>query len=182
MQQLDRTYIYFTLPDEIKILCENCHQLRLAIIEFVKNIDMGSQYFTPIDEGRTQNALMQLDNPLLQIWKEKLEYLTQDGKWFDDQFIKLSAFFLERDIVIHARTGDIKYCGSPYLTEGDTRDQNQCTCTGLPLHTANIGNYHFQSIIPINGNSMMHRCKKCTYSTNKTSNLTRHETKVHREK
>ena len=57
MQQLYRTDIYCTLSEEMKILCENYHQLRLAIIEFVKNIDTSSQYFTPIDEGRYRIVL-----------------------------------------------------------------------------------------------------------------------------
>ena len=92
MQQLHRTDIYCTLSEEMKILCENYHQLRLAIIEFVKNIDTSSQYFTPIDEGRTQNSLMHIENPYLQSWEEKLNYLSEDGKWFDDQFVKFSAF------------------------------------------------------------------------------------------
>lgn len=80
---------------------------------------MSSQYFTPIDEGRTQNAVMQLEDSSLQTWEDKLDYLSQDGKWFDDQFIRFTAFFLQRDIIIHTSTQDLKYCGSPYLSEGD---------------------------------------------------------------
>ena len=134
---------------------------------------------------------MHIENPSLQTWEEKLNYLSEDGKWFDDQFVKFSAFFLERDIVIHTSTGDIKYCGSPYHTEGDSRVDNNCTFIGPSIHIANIGDYHFQSIIPINqGNSgishqvksnkknnerKIHICKLCGYSTTKTSNFTRHE-------
>ena len=105
--------------------------------------------------------------------------------------MKFTAFFLERDIVIHTSTGDIKYCGSPYHEEGDSRVDNQCTVIGPSIHIANIGDYHFQSIIPINqGNagtshqaklnqtnkeSKIHNCKICGYSTSKTSHFTRHE-------
>ena len=45
MQQLHRPDIYCTLTNEMKSLCENYHTLRIAIIEFVKNIDISSQYF-----------------------------------------------------------------------------------------------------------------------------------------
>ena len=68
MQQLHLPKIYDTLSDEIKRLCENYHDLRVAIIKFVKNIDSNSQYFTQIDEGRTQNAIMQMDDLSLPTW------------------------------------------------------------------------------------------------------------------
>ena len=94
-QQLPQPYIYCTLTDYMKSLCENYHNLRVAIVEFVKNIDISSQYFTPIDEGRTQNALMQIENPSLPTWEEQLTNMSSDGKWFDDQFVKFSAFSLK---------------------------------------------------------------------------------------
>ena len=76
--------------------------------------------------------------------------MSRDGKWFDDQFIKFSAFYLQRDIIIHTSTQDMKYCGSPDQKEGDVRVEHPCTCRGPSIHIANIGNYHFQSIVPIN--------------------------------
>ena len=149
VQQLHRPDIYCTLTDEMKSLCENFHALRVAIVEFVKNVDTSSQYFTPIDEGRTQNALMQIEDPTLPTWEEQLTIMSSDGKWFDDQFVRFSAFFLKRDIIIHTSTQDMKYCGSPDQEEGDVRVEHKCSCKGPSIHIANIGNYHFQSIVPI---------------------------------
>ena len=62
---------------------------------------------SPIDEGRTQNALMQIEDNSLPTWEEKLSTMSSDGKWFDDQFVKFSAFFLERDIMIHTSSQDM---------------------------------------------------------------------------
>ena len=84
IQQLHLPYIYCTLTDYMKSLCENYHDLRVAIIEFVKNIDTSSQYFTAIDEGRTQSALMQIEDSSLPTWDETLSSMSLDGNWFDD--------------------------------------------------------------------------------------------------
>ena len=147
MQQLHLPKIYDTLSDETKGLCDNYHDLRVAIVAFVKNIDSNSQYFTQIDEGRTQNALMQIEDISLPTWEDQLAMMSRDGTWFDDQFIRFSAFYLQRDIIIHTSTQDMKYCGSPDQEEGDVRVEHLCTCRGPSIHIANIGNYHFQSIL-----------------------------------
>ena len=44
----------------------------------------------------------------------------------------------------------MKYCGSLDQKEGDVRVEHQCNCKGPNIHIANVGNYHFQSIVPIN--------------------------------
>ena len=44
MQNLHRREIYTTLSDEMKELCENYHDLRVAIVEFVENVTPYSEY------------------------------------------------------------------------------------------------------------------------------------------
>ena len=105
---------------------------------------------------------MQIEDNSLPTWEEKLSTMSSDGKWFDDQFVKFSAFFLERDIIIHTSSDDMKYCGSPYLDEGDIRMDHQCSCIGPPIHIANEGNYHFQSIIPMNCDTCEMPNQKCS--------------------
>ena len=159
---------------------------------------MSSQYFSLIDEIRTQNAVMQIEYSSLPTWEQKLAIMSSDGKWFDDQFIRFSACFLRRDIIIHTSTKDLKYYGSPSQEEGNQRVDHQGSCEGPSIHIANIGNYHFQSIIPIvSANSLeqteaetsrfndgiyIYRCKTCEYQTNKASNLKRHEYTKHQTK
>ena len=183
MQQLHRPDIYCTLTNEMKSLSENYHTLRIAIIELVKNIDNSSQYFTPIDEGRTQNALMQIEDPSLPTWEDQLTIMSSDGKWFDDQFVRFSAFFLKRDIIIHTSTQDMKYCGSPNQEDGDVRVEHQCDCNGPNIHIANIGNYHFQSIVPIksddgksisNSSIQKYTCSICNKVFSQPQYLSRH--------
>ena len=94
MQQLHLPEIYSTLSEEIRSVCENYHDLRVAIVSFVKDIDTNSQYFSLVDESRTQNAVMQIEDSSLPTWDQKLAIMSCDGKWFDDQFIRFSACFL----------------------------------------------------------------------------------------
>ena len=138
---------------------------------------------------------MQIEDSSLPTWDQKLAIMSLDGQWFDDQFIRFSACFLRRDIIIHTSTADLKYCGSPSQEEGDQRIEHQCSCEGPSIHIANIGNYHFQSIIAINcdtqgtldqnssviitDESKMHQCNECDYTTKKASNLSRHELSKH---
>ena len=89
MQNLHLPHIYCTLTEEKKCLIENYHDLRVAIIRFVQNIEMDSQYFAPIDEGRTQNALMQIEDNSLPTWEEKLSTMRFDGNFL---MINLSSF------------------------------------------------------------------------------------------
>ena len=113
--------------------------------------------------------------------------MSQDGKWFTDQFVKFSACFLKRDIIIHTSTGDLHYCGSSNIEEG-AGSNHRCNCEGPQIHIANIGNYHFQSILPIEKieqNKEVDQAKKtyfcnlCDYTSSKASNLTRHQRSKH---
>lgn len=79
-----------------------------------------------------------------------------DGKMFDNQFIWYSVFFLNGDIMIHTSTQDMKNFGSPDQEEGDVRSDHKCDCNSPSIHITNIGNYHFQSIAPINPNDSLH--------------------------
>ena len=119
MQQLHREEVYSTLSEEMKQLCENYHDLRVAIAHFVETINQDSEYFEIIDEGRTAYITMQIENPLLETWDEHLADKFEDGKWFTDQFVKFAACFLKRHIIIHTATGDLEYCGSPLITKGN---------------------------------------------------------------
>ena len=150
MQNMHRREIYDTLSDEMKELCENYHDLRVAIVEFVENVTPNSEYFQLIDESRTAYVHTQIDDPSLPTWNEVLSEMSQDGMRFTDQFFKFSACFLKRDIIIHTSTGDLNYCGSPNIIEGDAGSNHQCSCEGPQIHIANVGNYHFQSIVPFN--------------------------------
>ena len=188
MQNMHRREIYVTLSDEMKELCGNYHDLRVAIVEFVKNVTPNSEYFELIDESRTTYAHTQIDDSSLPTWEEVLTDMSQDGKWFTDQFVKFSACFLKRDIIIHTATGDLKYCGSSKIIEGDAGSNHQCSCKGPQIHIANIGNYHFQSILPIenseknkevNQAKMIYRCNVCNYTSSKASNLIRHQRSKH---
>ena len=164
-------------------LYENYHDLRVAIVEFAKNATPNSECFQLIDEWRTAYAHTQIDDSSLPTWEEVLTDMSQDGKWFTDQFVKFSACFLKRDIIIHTSTGHLYYCGSSNI-EGDAGSDHQCNCKGPKIHIANIGNYHFQSIIPIentiqnkqaNQAKMIYRCNVCDYTSSKASNLTRNQ-------
>ena len=72
MQNMHRREIYSTLSDEMKELCENYHDLRVAIVEFVEKVTPNSEYFQLIDESRTAYAHTQIDDFSLPAWKEVL--------------------------------------------------------------------------------------------------------------
>ena len=192
MQGLHRPEIYTTLSDEMKELCENYHDLRVAIVEFVKYITPASEYFTIIDDSRANYAELQINDPSLPTWDEVIENMKTDGVWFEAQFVRFSACFIRRDVIIHTSTQDLKFCGSPNVTEGDDRVDHDCNCQLPPIHIASIRNIHFQSILPIQNPSQestnqneadkssektkMHRCNICDFSTPRAYNMKRHQT------
>ena len=194
MQQLHRPEIHPTLSDEMKLLSENYHYLRTAIVRFVKDITPESEYFTLIDAARTNYAELAMDqaDDFLD-WDAWLKYLSKDGKWFDDQFMKFTASFLRRDIICYTATCNVYYCGAPTEMTFEGPSDATCNCAGRPLHIANIANAHYQSILPIQTTlqnvdvqnetnaeqekQIIYHCTQCNYSTQRQSNLKRHAVK-----
>ena len=64
----------------MKGLFKNYHALRVAIIEFIKVSYTSSQYFTPIEEGLTQNALIQMEDSSLPTRRKSCLSWAQTGK------------------------------------------------------------------------------------------------------
>ena len=129
-------------------------------------------------------------------WEERLEYMSCNGNWFDDQFIQFTAWFLKRDIFCYCTDYIRKFCASPTDISGSYRGNARCDCSAEPLHIANVRNVHFQSLIPIEvtsgdmeGNAQQndisdhptianpipqYPCTKCTRSFNRIQFLNRH--------
>ena len=122
--------------------------------------------------------MIAVESDALTDWSSRLEELSQDRGWFDDQFMKFTAFFLKRDIICHTSNVDLKYCGRPLQLEGDIREDFFCECVGVALHIANINNAHYQSLLPL----QMHSCNECNYTTPKEANLKRHYQSKHEKR
>ena len=136
MQQLRRPKIRSALSAEMTIFSEDCHKLRLAVVNFVKNISPLSEYYTPIYDSIIAYRLSHSGT-----WEARLSEMSCDRSWFDDQFIQFTSWFLKKDIFCHAPTFTKFYCGSP---EGSA-----CQCLGESLQIAHVRDCHFQSVIPI---------------------------------
>ena len=153
MQQLHRPEIRSTLSDETKLLSENDHHLRTAIIQFIRATlsNPQSPYYNLFDEARNTYTIMAIEQGFYDSrdWDSLLEYMSTEGKWFDDQFMKFTSCFLRKDIMCYTATGPVKFCGSPKDKEGDFHSDRPCNCFGEPLQIVNIRNMHFQSILPL---------------------------------
>ena len=150
MQQLHRPEIQSTLSEELKLLSQNYHYLRKAIVKFVKDISPDSEYFALIDQARANYTELVMDKTNnLPKWDTRLTNLSKDGIWFDDQFLKFTALFLKMDIICYTSTGNIRYCGAATELTYDRPSDASCDCVTRPLHIANIRNVHFQSILPL---------------------------------
>ena len=192
MQQLHRPEVWTSLTEEVNMVSQNCHLLRQGIVEFVKNIFPTSQYFELIDESRTI-YMMALgayrDNA--PDWQGRLEEMSRDRQWFDDQFMKFCAYYLRHDIICYTSTDPIKFCGSPSDLTGSHRPGFDCNCSNEPFYMANIRNAHYQSVLPIarplagsdqppstsqqsskKDTEHSYQCDYYVYSTRKLSNLT----------
>ena len=99
-QQLHRPEIRATLSQDMIVLSQNYHALRLSIVGFVRDISPLSEYYVPIHEAIREYCFVTgLD------WVKRLEEISRDRSWFDDQFLQFTAWFLRRDIFCHS----IKY-------------------------------------------------------------------------
>ena len=149
MQQLHRPEIRETLSDEMKVLSQNYYNLRKAIIEFVKNTNSTSEYYELIDEARDEYAItihaLTNDAPN---WDQRLQVMSRNGSWFNEQFIQFTAWFLKRDIVCYTMNSTMKFCASSTNRTGNFQPNANCNCSAAPLHIANIKNTHFQSLLP----------------------------------
>ena len=113
MQQLHREEIRSTLTDEMKVLSLDCQSLREGIVQFVRNITPESEYFALIDACRSAYAeIATFEGKNFPDWDSRLNYMETEGKWFDDQFMKFTSCFLQRDIICYTTTGNFKFCGS----------------------------------------------------------------------
>ena len=126
-------------------------------------------------------------------WEERLKELTNNGIWFDDQFMRFTACFLKRDLICYTSTAIFKYCGNSIVMEDSISSDYPCPCDFEPLYIANIRNEHYQPLLPqaigrsektsqtdeINEKGKMYRCDDCHYSTTKESNLKRHAQSKH---
>ena len=115
-QQLHLPSISCHLCDAIKKLSKNYHDLRLAIINFVKYIKPSSKYYERINHSRLAYMELHPDQNILSnfsAWDMKLQRMRRNGEWFDEQFVKFTAFLLNLDIVCVIRTQTIKYCADP---------------------------------------------------------------------
>ena len=144
MQQLHRPQIRSTLSEEMKHLSENCHDLRTSIVQFVKRITPTSQYYPLINESRNQ-WILAIGND----WDQRLELMSTDRQWFDDQFMQFTAWFLKRDIICYTINWTKKFCASAVDRPCSFREMAPCNCAAEPLHIANVTNVHYQSLLPI---------------------------------
>ena len=155
MQQLHRPEIQATLFHDMRMLSENYDNLRKSVVGFVKNINPTSEYFYLIDVSRTEYALTRDAMNTLEgamnfpEWDKQLKNMSQNGKWFNDQFMQFTAWYLKRDIICYTNNASIKFCASSSDRTGSFRENVACNCSALPLYIANIRNTHFQSLIPI---------------------------------
>ena len=99
MQQLRRPKVRSTLSAELAIFSENCHALRIAVVEFVQNINPLSDYFKPIHQ-----AILEYSFAIGGSWEDRLEEMSRDGIWFDDQLMQFTSWFLKMDIFCHTRS------------------------------------------------------------------------------
>ena len=150
-QQLHRPEIRATLSQDMIVLSKNYHALRLSIVGFVRDISPLSEYYMPIHEAVREYCFVTQED-----WAKRLEEISRDRSWFDDQFLQFTAWFLRRDIFCHSMKYTKKFCASAIPIEGSYRQDSPCDCVAEPLHIANVRNVHFQSLIPT-GSSMLSR-------------------------
>ena len=113
--------------------------MRQQIVQFVRNINSTSEFYQLVSESR-QDYILAIGSD----WIRRLNYISTNNAWFDHQFMQLTAWFLKRDIICYTTTGDVKVCG-----RGANDEHNPCVCLSAPLHVANIGDAHYQSLLPI---------------------------------
>ena len=123
MQQLRRPEVRSELSAELTIFSENCHALRIAVVEFVRNISPLSEYFKPIHQ-----SILGYRFAIGGSWEDRLEEMSHDGIWFDDQFMQFTSWFLKMDIFCHTSSFTKKFCASPVVTDKFLRDRKLTRC------------------------------------------------------
>ena len=95
MQQLHQRDIYSSLSVEELRVSNNCHDLRVAVVNFVRNITPFSEYYSLIQESKTAICIVMNDDA-----NNYLSKMERDKTWCDDQFLQFMSWFLERDIFL----------------------------------------------------------------------------------
>ena len=74
MQQLRRSEVRPSISEEMVNLPQNCHALRLAVVDFVRNISPLSEFYGPMQE-----AIINYRQAIGGTWEERLENMSRDG-------------------------------------------------------------------------------------------------------
>ena len=135
-------------------------------------MDPTSEYFDRVNEAGVDYTIASGEN-----WDTRLRAMCRDGKWFDDQFVQFTSWFLKRDILCHTSSFTRKYCPSQVDRTGDYIGTSVCECVTVPLHIVNLRDTHFQSVIPT---GTQHQCDQCSMSFARPQYLTRHIQVDHR--
>ena len=143
---LHRPEVYASLSQHHKDLAENHYLLRLAIVDFLKNISCESTHFGVINASRANWTEMARYDDDMESWDARIERLSKPGDWFEDMTMKYTSCFLNRDIICFIMSGDIKYCPQNI---SDVPSDFPCGCTNEPLYMVNIRDVHYQSVIPL---------------------------------
>lgn len=114
MQQLHRPEVWMSLTEDIKLVSQNCHLLRQGIVDFVQNISPISDYFELVNESRTTYMqIAEASTDGIPNWQCRLNKMSTDQHWFDDQFMQFCSYYLKHDIICYTNSNPIKFCCSP---------------------------------------------------------------------
>ena len=150
-QQLNRACIKEELSSYMKSICEDYTKIRLGMVDWAQQIEVGDEKFIHVKNLEDDVDLCN-SAPDLAGWANRLQQISKDGEYFDEDMLRLMSLFLDKDIVvIEPGKAHILFCGKQskqFYSADEDVVMNLCKCNDRKLVIGHFFTTHYQSLIP----------------------------------